>query len=73
MVTEDKTLYTPEDDFYQMCHVSARLRTELNRVMRPLAEEWIGGVDRLQPAAIYGFRRYLRNGWMPIHVDRKGV
>ncbi len=72
-VTADRTHFEPFDKRYQMCFLSAEMEAKASEALRPLAEDWIGGIAELKVGAVYGFRRYLRDSWMPAHVDRKGA
>jgi hypothetical protein len=69
---EECTLVT-EAPVYQVCHVSEGLKTEMHEVLGPKAQSWIMNAAQLKLTSIYGFRRYLRDSWMPGHVDRIGT
>ena len=48
--------------------ISEELQVKVETYIRPLAEKWIGGALTL--SKVYGFRRYLRDSFMKLHVDK---
>jgi hypothetical protein len=61
LMDEEECTLSTEAQGYQVCHISAGLRIEMNEVLRPKAEAWIMNAARLNLTSIYGFRRYLKD------------
>lgn len=54
----------------EMCYLPFGLKRRWHDALKPLVEQWIGGVE-LDETDLYGIRRYARGSKLMPHVDRE--